>query len=242
MRRRTLQQPPYGNACSSSPDSYISQTMSQPPSSSPLTNSWGMVGQLEIAESSWRMRGSGRTSTAANGVSSDCRTATVRAEKPQAGASGVPFMNRITSCSSIAWAIASRIALGSSVCDGPCSAGPDGLLDIGRSRTSVGSLLDIGCSWLSVGGGLRRCVRLQRQGVDGAPDLGAEHVVDEAVRLDTAAPLKLRCGDGCAEVIAGPRVVLHLGLRARDGGLDTLLDVLGGRHFKLSLAAILWKA
>ena len=49
----------------SSPDSYISVTMSQPPTSSPLTNSCGIVGQLEIADSSWRMRGSGRMSTAA---------------------------------------------------------------------------------------------------------------------------------------------------------------------------------
>ena len=32
-------------------------------------NSCGIVGQSEIAESSWRMRGSGRMSTAANGVS-----------------------------------------------------------------------------------------------------------------------------------------------------------------------------
>ena len=50
-------------------------------------------------------------STAANGTSSDCRIATVRAENPHAGASGVPFMNRITSCSAIASAIASRIGL-----------------------------------------------------------------------------------------------------------------------------------
>ena len=92
--------------------------MSQPPTSSPLTNSCGIVGQLEIAESSWRMRGSGRMSTAANGVSSACRAATVRAEKPQAGASGVPFMKRITLCSAIASAIASRIGL-----DSPVSAG-----------------------------------------------------------------------------------------------------------------------
>ena len=49
----------------SSPVSYISVMMSQPPTSSPLTNSWGIVGQLEIADSSWRMRGSGRMSTAA---------------------------------------------------------------------------------------------------------------------------------------------------------------------------------
>ena len=76
------------SVCWSSPDSYISVTMSQPPTSSPSTNSCGIVGQLESAESSWRMRGSGRMSTAANGVPSDCRIATVRAEKPHAGCVG----------------------------------------------------------------------------------------------------------------------------------------------------------
>jgi len=85
--------------------------MSQPPTSSPLTNSWGIVGQFDTADSSWRMRGSGRMSTAANGVPSDSSTATVRAEKPQRGASGVPFMNRMTSCSSMACLMASRIGL-----------------------------------------------------------------------------------------------------------------------------------
>ena len=76
--------------------------MSQPPIRSPPTNSWGMVGQFEIADSSSRMRGSGRMSTAANGVPIAWSAATVRAEKPHAGCSGVPFMNRITACSSIA--------------------------------------------------------------------------------------------------------------------------------------------
>src|SRR3954470_14769610 len=82
--------------------------MSEPPISSPLTNSWGMVGQSDSALSSWRMRGSGRTSTAANGTSSDCSAADARAEKPHAGASGTPFMKRMTSLSRIASAIASR--------------------------------------------------------------------------------------------------------------------------------------
>ena len=76
--------------------------MSQPPTSSPRTNSCGIVGQFESAESSWRMRGSGRMSTAANGVPSASSACTVRAEKPQRGASGVPFMKRMTSLSAIA--------------------------------------------------------------------------------------------------------------------------------------------
>jgi hypothetical protein len=97
--------------CASSPVSYISATMSAPPTSSPLTKSCGMVGHWEIPDSSWRMRGSGRMSTAANGAPSACRAPAVRAEKPQAGASGVPFMKRMTGLSSIADWIASRMGL-----------------------------------------------------------------------------------------------------------------------------------
>src|SRR3954471_10578002 len=102
------------SASYSSPLSYISLTMSQPPTSSPSTKSCGIVGQLDSADSSWRMRGSGRMSTAANGAPVDCRAATVRAEKPHAGISGVPFMKRMTRFSRIASAIASR--RGFSVC------------------------------------------------------------------------------------------------------------------------------
>ena len=93
----------------SSPVSYISVMMSQPPTSSPLTKSCGMVGQFDSADSSARMRGSGRMSTAANSLPTASRAATVRAEKPHAGRSGVPFMKRITSWSRIASAIASRM-------------------------------------------------------------------------------------------------------------------------------------
>ena len=75
----------------SSPLSNISVTMSQPPTSSPRTNSCGIVGHCEIAESSWRMRGSGRMSTAAKRASSACSAATVRVENPHAGASGRPL-------------------------------------------------------------------------------------------------------------------------------------------------------
>ncbi len=86
-------------------------TMSQPPTSSPLWKSWGIVGQLEIDDSSARMRGSGRMSTAAYGAPSSSSTATVRAENPQRGSSGVPFMKRITLLSAIACSIAVRIGL-----------------------------------------------------------------------------------------------------------------------------------
>ena len=50
-------------------------------------------------------------STAANGASSAWSAATVRALKPHAGASGVPFMKRIVWLSRIASAIASRMGL-----------------------------------------------------------------------------------------------------------------------------------
>src|SRR5215207_6012103 len=103
----------------SSPDWYISATMSAPPTSSPRTKSWGMVGQLDTALSSWRMRGSGRMSTAANGASRACRAAEVRAEKPHMGCSGVPFMKRMTSFSEIACSIASRRVVGCSLIAAP---------------------------------------------------------------------------------------------------------------------------
>src|SRR5215211_2234830 len=102
------------SASCSSPDSYISVTMSAPPISSPSTNSCGIVGQLDRADSSWRMRGSGRMSTAANGAPVAWIAATVRAEKPHAGISGVPFMKRMTRFSWIASEMASR--RGFSVC------------------------------------------------------------------------------------------------------------------------------
>ena len=204
------------SACASSPDSYISVTMSQPPISSPSTNSCGIVGQLEIADSSWRMRGSGRMSTAAKGVSSACSIATVRAEKPHAGASGVPFMNRITRCSAIASAIASRIGL---LCCGAGrgrrGAGRAGVAGRGPSGRGRTGWLDMAGSWLSGGCGLRWGLRLQRQGVDRAADLRAEDAVDEAVLLDAAAAPRTPRRDGRAEVVAAAGVVLDLGVGAR---------------------------
>ena len=60
-------------------------------------------------------------------------------------------------------------------------------------------------------GVLLRDVRLQRQRVDRAADLGAEDLVDQAVLLDAAAPGERRGGDGRAEVVAAAGVVLDLG-------------------------------
>ena len=62
LRRRACRRRRAGPA---RPDSYISRTMSQPPTSSPLTNSWGEVGQPDTFTSSSLMRGSGRMSSAA---------------------------------------------------------------------------------------------------------------------------------------------------------------------------------
>ena len=42
--------------------------MSAPPISSPFTKTCGIVGQPEISDSSWRIAGSGRTSTAVTGA------------------------------------------------------------------------------------------------------------------------------------------------------------------------------
>ena len=76
----------------------------------PSTNSCGIVGQPERPDSSSRMRGSGRMSSAAYCTPSALSAPAVRAEKPQAGWSGVPFMNSITRFSSIACSMKSRIS------------------------------------------------------------------------------------------------------------------------------------
>src|SRR6202035_1094821 len=176
-----------------------------------------------MADSSWRMRGSGRMSTAAKGTSRDCRMATVRAEKPQAGASGVPFMNRITFFSPIASAIASRIGFDSSLVAG---TGWGSLLIIGTGS----NWLDMGSSWLSVGLVVRRGLGLQGEGVDRSADLPVEDLVDETVLLDAAAPLERGGRDGRAEMVPSAGVVLDLDGSARNRGLDAVAYVLHGRH------------
>src|ERR1700677_705275 len=86
------------------------------------------------------------------------------------------------------------------------------------------------CSWLSVGGDLRRGVCLQRERVDRAADLRPEDRVHETVLLDAAETCERRRGDARTEVIATAGVVLDVGARPRNGGLDALLYVLCGRH------------
>src|SRR3954447_4250629 len=106
-----------------------------------------MVGQLEIAESSWRMRGSGRMSTAAYEAPRASSAATVRALKPHMGCSGRPFMKRMTSCSEMALAISSRTGLVVSLTRllrlGDEGQGMDGAADVGpEHRVDTAVLLD----------------------------------------------------------------------------------------------------
>ena len=84
--------------------------MSEPPTSSPFTKSCGIVGQPDSPESSSRMRGSGRMSSAEYWTPSAFRQPDVRAEKPQAGWFGVPFMKSITWFSWIAFSRNARIS------------------------------------------------------------------------------------------------------------------------------------
>jgi hypothetical protein len=84
--------------------------MSEPPISSPLKKSCGIVGQPESPESSSRMRGSGRMSSAAYLTPSAFNAPAVRAENPHAGWLGVPFMKSITSFSLIALSMKPRIS------------------------------------------------------------------------------------------------------------------------------------
>ena len=63
-----------------------------------------------------------------------------------------------------------------------------------------------------------------------AADLAAEDLIDEAVLLDPAAPLKRRGRNGRTEMVAAARVIVDLGACPRDGGLDALLYVLCGGH------------
>jgi hypothetical protein len=86
------------------------------------------------------------------------------------------------------------------------------------------------CSYLSVGGDLRWGLGLERERVDRSADLRAEDRIHETVLLDPAEAVERGRGDGGAEVVAAPGVVLDLGVCPRDGGLDALLYVLCGGH------------
>src|SRR5438309_8739838 len=115
-------------------------------------------------------------------------------------------MKRITRCSEIASATASRIGLDSLA---GAADGAGSLLSMGRGS---GWLADMERSWISVGLDRRRGLGLQGEGVDGPADLPAEDRVHESVLLDAAAALERRRGHGRAEMIAAARVVLDLGV------------------------------
>jgi iron-sulfur cluster assembly protein len=69
--------------------------------------------------------------------------------------------------------------------------------------------------------------------VNRSADLAAEHVVDEAVLVDAAAPRKCLRDDRRAEVVATAGVILDVGAGAWDCILDALSDLLGGGHVRL---------
>ena len=70
--------------------------MSAPPISSPFTNTCGIVGQPESADSSCRICGSGSTSTVAIGAPESRSARNARSELPHITRSGVPFMKTAT--------------------------------------------------------------------------------------------------------------------------------------------------
>src|SRR5688500_8763941 len=76
----------------SSPDSNISVMMSQPPTSSPSTNSCGKVGHSETFGKLARISGLLRMSTYANFSPQAISIWLERAEKPHCGALGLPFI------------------------------------------------------------------------------------------------------------------------------------------------------
>ena len=81
--------------------------MSAPPISSPPTKTCGIVGQPESVESSSRIRGSGRMSTALIVAPAACSALMARIEFPHITICGVPFMKSATGSLSITSAICS---------------------------------------------------------------------------------------------------------------------------------------
>src|SRR5690606_19597478 len=85
------------NIACSSPDSYISFMMSEPPMNSPFTYSCGTVGQFEKSLMPWRTSGSSSTLTVAMlSTPQAFRIWMARPEKPHCGNCAVPFMNSTT--------------------------------------------------------------------------------------------------------------------------------------------------
>ena len=97
------------------PDSASSCTMSAPPTSSPPTNTCGIVGQPESSDSAWRIAGSGRTFTAVTGAPASRSARSARSELPHMTNCGVPFMKSATGSFSITFLMLSEISLMSSL-------------------------------------------------------------------------------------------------------------------------------
>src|SRR3990167_8508273 len=94
--------------CCSSPDSYISIMMSEPPMNSPLTYSCGMVGQLLYSLMPWRISSSSSTLTVFTVLGSTPQALRIwiaRPEKPHMGKLALPFMNSTMSLDLTSWSI-----------------------------------------------------------------------------------------------------------------------------------------
>jgi iron-sulfur cluster assembly accessory protein len=72
--------------------------------------------------------------------------------------------------------------------------------------------------------------------VDRAAHLVSEDAIYELMLLDAAEALEAVRGHLCPEVVAPTRQILHLGGGAGQGGLDALLEVIGGRHASEKIA------
>src|SRR3989344_5779626 len=90
-----VDQPSVPSTCLSSPDSYISIMMSEPPMNSPFTYSCGIVGQLLYSLMPWRISSSSSTLTVTTLLGSTPQALGIwiaRPEKPHMGKLALPFM------------------------------------------------------------------------------------------------------------------------------------------------------
>src|SRR5450830_984253 len=129
------------STCCSSPDSYISIMMSEPPMNSPFTYSCGMVGHWLYSLMPGRISGSSSTFTVFRLLGSTpqaLRIWTARPEKPHWGKLAVPFMNSstglfLTRSSMRCWVLLMKFPLGA----GPGAAGDGAIISaLARVRRS----------------------------------------------------------------------------------------------------------
>src|SRR6266404_2543086 len=172
-------------SCFNSPVSNISRTMSQPPTNSPCTYSWGTVGQFENSLMPWRTEGSARTSMPLNLTPRWLRIWTTAAEKPHCGKTGVPFMKSTTGASPICWRMRS-CRLVSIVSVLVCGAPQRGLERKPRS------------GFRSIRGG----ARLQRERVQLVAHPAAQRLIDQLMLLDPAFAAEPAGDDAGGVVIA----------------------------------------